>query len=50
MIRGGPLDRQLHCFGLFNAIDIVFIGLDRDDRYMVNSASADLVAQSVQGA
>jgi hypothetical protein len=35
---------------LFNAIDNVFVGLDRDDRYMVNSALADLVAQIVHGA
>jgi aminoglycoside 2''-phosphotransferase len=40
------LGAKLRAFSLINAIDDVFIGLDQDDRRLVDSALADLAEQS----
>jgi aminoglycoside 2''-phosphotransferase len=39
------LAEKIRCFNLFNAIDDVFIGLDRGDRPLVDSSLADLAQQ-----
>ena len=43
------LAEKIRSFALFNAIDDVFIGLDRGDRTLVDSALADLTEQSEAG-
>jgi aminoglycoside 2''-phosphotransferase len=39
------LAEKIRCFAIINAIDDVFIGLDRGDSPLVNSALADLIEQ-----
>ena len=43
------LAQKIRCFGLFNALDDVNIGLDRGDRALVDRALADLTEQFESG-